>query len=1274
VSDPAYINVVNWNWFIPSTVVAQYPGWGGNAVPTDPRLKYWTLRPRPVDQLLASDVMNPGQLWPPNNRTNMFPPPEDAGGDVKNLTGNPPYIWTDPATGQQLTVNNDSIWIDLGAPVMVAPDGKKYKALFAPLIMDLDGRVNLNVHGNIRIGNTTHASNQGWGPWEINVGRVLAQPGNPPEWVNLFMGSNGIVGRYGQDQVPGQNGQSANFPGTGPHFYSQIDFDGSQSAGMGYSATAGPIQIPTAGSGNYSPFPTFPQGYYTGAPAAAGPELSQHPLLFGYFQPAVANGADDRTFRMLPANPSLPPPMNKWQLPSPAPMEALLRYGDMGSPSLYSELFRLLPTNFSASSKVRNLVTTHSMDLDRLGLAPWVWDPTTAAYKYQVNAPQVYPTGAQTPFPPYQTPPQPLGPPPAIPPQPLPAGMPPPNALAPNTTDFASFDWNAKTTINDWRAAYYLTSTLGRLDLNQTLAAYPALTNGQFDLTVPQNVNQLNLAITARQAMARKIFNRLCAAVGAVNPLYDPSGVEPSDTSATTQANPAAPKPGAPDYDALRWLAQLAVNIVDYIDEDDISTAFKWNPPIGDPTNPNYDAKAAKDVGNWWVFGTEMSHAVLNEVYAEIENDPQDLAAKKANNDYWVNFWVELHNPFNDDPQHLDGGLARLEVLDQSNPMMPVPLYAPYQVVITTTSQPAAPFNPALHAPDNVLGDPDPTTIKLRVDNYSPDPAPTPQPTLTPVEYSQVRPAKGQYAGPDQSNQGFYMLGPGSTPQMKVIDFPVDPNNAPNPAAPNPTLRVKTQKSQPQPNDPGPIDCSMSYTYPKANPLNMLPTHTLLLRRLACPYLPPQSDPTQPGYNPYVTVDYSENVPLNNGVQFDPTGATPPGFVAVDQRASVGRAQPWAAHFSQLLKQQPLNAANNNMPNQNEPQHTFFRHNARESTPPPDPKTPNQTLTIPFNWLVHLDRNLISPMELLHVSGYKPHELTQQFVSPPPAGGAPTPYQQYAPWTDPASRIYRALDFLKTHELATGVPGNGRIPGKININTIWDSEIFEALCSAVDKGTNPNPNGFDNTQVQAMFQQLLTSRSQKGYPSGYDRPFRGMAVPYGRPDDPQYPGTGVMTDAFQAFGNGIGIDDTFLRPTKLGDTTLAGRLFAITTDPVSTNAYNNPYQQTELLTKIYNNLTTRSHVFAVWVTVGFFEVIDDSTRPVKLGAEIGRAENRQVRHKMFAIVDRSALNYNPGPQNKLDLRAPTSPGTGTAPSVQTNPPKQPGNDTGRVLLFYSIIQ
>src|SRR5262249_30098953 len=155
---------------------------------------------------------------------------------------------------------------------------------------------------------------------------------------------------------------------------------------------------------------------------------------------------------------------------------------------------------------------------------------------------------------------------------------------------------------------------------------------------------------------------------------------------------------------------------------------------------------------------------------------------------------------------------------------------------------------------------------------------------------------------------------------------------------------------------------------------------------------------------------------------------------------------------------------------------------------------------------------------------------------------------------------------------------------KININTIWDPEILMALC-------DPQPcNAFTETQIAHVFKQLLSKRSKQGQPSKDDKPFRSVATGF-------YPRTGEIQFP------GMNMDDTTLQ-AQAGDPGRR-RLFEVQVSP------RHPYLQYQLLTKIFNNLTVRSNVFAVWITVGFFEVTDDSSRPVKLGPEIGWAENRQ---------------------------------------------------------------
>ncbi|MCL4206884.1 MAG: hypothetical protein KJ000_30755 [Pirellulaceae bacterium] len=109
----------------------------------------------------------------------------------------------------------DSVWVDLGLPAQTAPDGRKYKPLFAILCVDLDGRLNVNAHGNpsqfyanrpgaipLAVGDTTgFPKGLGYGPGEISLSGVTSS-------LNLLMGE-----RYGSDGAPGaagSNGMVAN--------------------------------------------------------------------------------------------------------------------------------------------------------------------------------------------------------------------------------------------------------------------------------------------------------------------------------------------------------------------------------------------------------------------------------------------------------------------------------------------------------------------------------------------------------------------------------------------------------------------------------------------------------------------------------------------------------------------------------------------------------------------------------------------------------------------------------------------------------------------------------------------------------------------------------------------------------------------------------------------------------------------------------------------------------------------------------------------------------
>ena len=215
------------------------------------------------------------------------------------------------------------------------------------------------------------------------------------------------------------------------------------------------------------------------------------------------------------------------------------------------------------------------------------------------------------------------------------------------------------------------------------------------------------------------------------------------------------------------------------------------------------------------------------------------------------------------------------------------------------------------------------------------------------------------------------------------------------------------------------------------------------------------------------------------------------------------RRQPFAGAFERLMRSPDTS----DTPAK---QHTFFRHNAKAADAASLAALPESPDGLErFDWFVHLDRKLTSPIELIHVSAVTPWQVSQRFISADPAAAATDVLRQAhtAPWFDQwlkidttsaatmyqgpdvgggvrqpyaplsaansaaSTRLYRALEYFRCGDHTVEMAFGGRDIGKVNINTIWDKAVFDAVFDAPkDLSVNP-PIDFTNYKASVGFTQ-----------------------------------------------------------------------------------------------------------------------------------------------------------------------------------------------------------
>ena len=218
----------------------------------------------------------------------------------------------------------------------------------------------------------------------------------------------------------------------------------------------------------------------------------------------------------------------------------------------------------------------------------------------------------------------------------------------------------------------------------------------------------------------------------------------------------------------------------------------------------------------------------------------------------------------------------------------------------------------------------------------------------------------------------------------------------------------------------------------------------------------PAFDNTKPP-NPYLTVDFIENLPVRNRVEWDDTErAAGSPALGCDEELPDDRPQAPLCRGTRLrcrecIRHQPGPGAA--MPAN--PEHSFFSANTTYSN----------------TALIHFDRELINSSELMHVSIQPPHLLTAAFADGAgtfnlhtrvtPASITALLDAQY-PAPGLGTQLFRAFELLTTANRIAGNSARRPRTGSDQRQHGRDSRIFQAV---LDPALPQQGNTFDPTFV-----------------------------------------------------------------------------------------------------------------------------------------------------------------------------------------------------------------